>query len=311
MNRTLIFQRVAHLPRRIVLECLVVFELVRLVLYNRVGSALVTQPGSPVVSLTTWGKRSKTVYLAIESIATGRLRPSRLILWIDDENLFRNLPSAVLRLQQRGLEIKLCKNYGPHTKYYPYVESEREFKVPLVTADDDRFYPRDWLMNLRNAFIAHPEAINCYWASAIVPDTNILMPCSEWCPRVKTRASSYSYIAHGVGGVCYPPPFLEYLRSAGTAFEMCCPKQDDIWLHVQAVRAGYRVRQIFPELPYFSVRNVPGTWQSGLTRENSLYGGGDDLAVRKTYASSDIRMILNDYFGSVLNAGSQSTKKTQ
>ena len=58
-------------------------------LLNRLTGKPVTEPGGPVVSLTTYGTRSRKAYLAIESIAQGRLRPSRLILWIDDENLFR------------------------------------------------------------------------------------------------------------------------------------------------------------------------------------------------------------------------------
>ena len=131
MNRTLIFQRILHLPRRAVREFLMAVQVVRFFLINRFGTTQVTEPGGPVVSLTTYGKRSQKVYFAIESIANGDLRPSRLILWIDDEAFLNNPPATIQRLAKRGLEVKPCKNFGPHKKYYPYVESEEAFSAPL------------------------------------------------------------------------------------------------------------------------------------------------------------------------------------
>jgi hypothetical protein len=117
-------------------------------LINRFARTPICQPGGPVVSLTTHGGRILTVHLTIESIGRAKLRPSRMILWLDDVAKFRSLPATLGRLQKRGLEVKLSKNYGPHTKYYPYVESEETITQPLVTADDDILYPSYWLKKL-------------------------------------------------------------------------------------------------------------------------------------------------------------------
>ena len=136
-------------------------------LLNLYERAPITQPDGPVVSLTTYGKRTRIVFLAIESIARGRLLPSRLILWIDDKAVFGNLPATIRRLAKRGLEIRLCENYGPHKKYYPYLESLQKVEVPLVTADDDLFYPRYWLQRLAEAFHQSPDIVNCYRARVI------------------------------------------------------------------------------------------------------------------------------------------------
>ena len=86
------------------------------------------------------------------------MRPSRLILWVDHESMDR-LPAAICRLQQRGLEVKACPDYGCYKKYYPYVESESQFVVPLVTADDDVLYPRYWLERLVEALHAFPHIV--------------------------------------------------------------------------------------------------------------------------------------------------------
>ncbi|MDR3413234.1 MAG: hypothetical protein P4L87_20160, partial [Formivibrio sp.] len=90
MHQNRILEIALHLPRRIVREFHMVIQIGLLFLINRLGSRAVTEQGGPVVSLTTYKKRSKKVYLAIESIADGDVRPSRLILWIDDEVLFNH-----------------------------------------------------------------------------------------------------------------------------------------------------------------------------------------------------------------------------
>lgn len=58
------------------------------------GCALGDPPGAPIVSLTSYGERVAISYLAIESILKGRLRPSRIILWVDDEETVEHLPAA-------------------------------------------------------------------------------------------------------------------------------------------------------------------------------------------------------------------------
>jgi hypothetical protein len=125
------------------------------------GSLLGSAP--VVVSLTSYGSRIESVHLTIESIARGSVRPARMILWIDSIDDLNALPPALERQRGRGLEILLADNYGPHTKYYPYVESETNFAVPLVTADDDIIYPSNWLAGLMTAHRTHPHAIVGYW----------------------------------------------------------------------------------------------------------------------------------------------------
>jgi hypothetical protein len=84
------------------------------------------------------------------------------------------------------------------------------------------------------------------------------------------------------------------LKRAGTAFKDCCPQGDDLWLHVQALRAGLKVRQILPSLPYFSFQGVPGSQQSALSYENVTYGDGNDRQVRATYTEADVRLLQSD-----------------
>ena len=153
--------RAPRVPSRLYWEISALVFAGYLWLLNLYVRTAITQPGGPVVSLTSYGKRIRTVCLAIESIARGSMLPSRLILWIDDIAVFDNLPSGIRRLRQRGLEVRFCRNYGPHKKYYPYLASVETIEAPLVTADDDLLYPRYWLKELVEAFRQCPDVVNC------------------------------------------------------------------------------------------------------------------------------------------------------
>jgi hypothetical protein len=261
-----------------------IFYVSLLYVRNAAGKANVTQPGGPVVSLTTHGTRCRTVFLAVESIARGTLLPSRLILWIDDIKLFERLPRTIKRLQSRGLEVHFCPNYGPHTKYYPYLETQSSFDRPLVTADDDQLYPQYWLAKLAQAHESYPDCINCHWAVIMDVDDGGIAPYHRW-KRCASPEPSYRYFALGVSGVIYPPRFLALLKELGTAFRDCCPRADDIWLHMQALRASYKIRQIATK--ELQSLKIPRSQHEALSRQNDQ-GGANDHQVKQTYNPSDV-----------------------
>jgi hypothetical protein len=261
----------------------------RLTLFNIFGRHSIIQAYGPIVSLTTYSSRIKTVHYTIESIANGKMLPSRIILWLDDMNIYEKLPVKILRLQQRGLEVRLSKNYGPHTKYYPYVESQETLLVPLITADDDVLYSRSWLQCLVFANEEFPDYINCHLAKVIAIKNGELSKYSEWVICVSTEPN-LCHVAHGVCGVIYPPRLLDAIRKSGTAFEMNCPKADDLWLHVQAVRSGIKTRQIQRRARRPTL--IPGTQAMGLYHENQVKGG-NDLQIKRTYNEEDIKILLS------------------
>jgi hypothetical protein len=283
-------RRIPRIPHRIYWEVrswiFPIPTLCRMWLLNRYGRKPLTQADGLVVSLTSYGKRIRTVYLAIESIGRGRLRPSRIILWLDDRTAFDNPPATIRRLVQRGLEVKLCEDYGPHKKYYPFLQSLQKVEAPLVTADDDVFYPRDWLRNLAQAFQQCPDVVNCCRAHKMIINERGIGKYESWGLVTSTKPS-VCHVATGVAGVIYPPAFLRSLKSAGIGFVDSCPKSDDLWLHVHAVRAGYKVRQIRPRalLPL----SIPGAESIGLWKSNIF--GGNDRQIANTYTAKDIREL--------------------
>jgi hypothetical protein len=260
-------------------------QIVRLNDRNWSSRTPVTSPQSGVVvSLTSYGHRLNTVHLTLESIAAGSVLPSRLILWVDTEEAFSNPSTQLKRLIERGLELRMSQNFGPHTKYYPYLLTTGSFACPLVTADDDQLYSRWWLEGLVRSYRQDPASISCYRAHRIQMSEGRMSAYESWKP-CRSTTSSYLHFATGVSGVIYPPSFLKHLKAAGSEFLTLCPKQDDAWLHVQALRAHMPIRQIYSRPLRFPI--IPGSQSDGLFHTNVLLEQ-NDLQLSRTYCPSDL-----------------------
>ncbi|MDG4664230.1 hypothetical protein [Mycobacterium sp. 236(2023)] len=228
------------------------------------------------VSMTTYGKRTKSVWKSLETIGRGDIRPRRLILWHEDAAVVEKPPRPLQRLVNRGLILRHCIDYGPHKKYFPYVLDE-ELNRPLVTADDDVIYPRDWLAGLMKAY--RPDEVIAYRARVIEEDK----PYSSWRPCTHSSPAA-NLLATGVSGILYPPKVLRSLRLKGDEFMGVCPRADDFWLHYAAIASGVLTRQ---------VSNSAATWWpikprlEGLEVHNVLGGGNDAIAkaVRDSWIS--------------------------
>lgn len=235
---------------------------------NLTSSSRVTGSAPVVVSLTSHGQRLRTVHHAIESIAMGSVKPTRLILVVDSaaDRARVDQLSAIQRLRRRGLEILTSSPVGPHAKYYPYVASEDSHPVPLVTADDDILYPPRWLESLLAAYQGQSDVIHCFRAHRFVISEGKPALYASWPPVSDCRPSYASFLT-GVSGVIYPPSFLDELRERGEGFLQSAPKADDVWLNAVAVQAGYRVAQVGSMSEHFPV--LIGTQATALWRHNT------------------------------------------
>lgn len=246
---------------------------------------------NPIISLTTYGKRVNSVFLTIESIAQGTVLPSRIILWLDDPSIFNNKPDSLKRLEKRGLEVYLCENFGPHTKYFPYIENEPNPTLPLVTADDDVIYPKHWFSMLYEAWKTSPDYINAHGARKITFSSGKIDPYLNWKYCTNTEPSFQNF-ALGIFGVIYPSEFQKKLKSAGRSFVNHCPKADDIWLHATAIRSGFKIKQISSNL-IRGVIDTPDTQDMALFHSNQ-FSGGNDNQIRNTYNDEDYELLQSE-----------------
>lgn len=249
-----------------------------------------------VVSLTSYGPRLKHVYLTIESIAAGKVKPRRLILWIDEPGPLNNPPRSLRRLQRRGLELQACNNYGPHKKYFPYASqfAPRE-AADLVTADDDMFYPRGWLEELLAARVESPRTVIAHRARQIAVRRDLaeepeLLPYADW-HLASTVAPAFCIFPTGTGGVLYPRPLLLALAERGEAFEAEYWSADDIWLHSTAVKSGFRARQVVATSDRYLM--LLGSQQVALFKRNHQEDGNDRM-IATAYGPQLVGLIAAD-----------------
>jgi len=197
------------------------------------------------------------------------------------------LPTPLSRLVARGLEVCYCEDIGPHTKYYPYLMSEPVLDLPLVTADDDKLYAKDWLQKLFTRWKDQPQFIHCYRAREIQLTEHGIAPYWNW-PECDSDQPSLLHFATGVSGVIYPPSFQTLLKHAGDEFRELCPKADDLWLHVMALRHGYPVRQMGNQSVEYP--GIPGSSRYALRRTN-VDEYGNDKQIARTYQPNDIHRL--------------------
>ena len=109
-----------------------------------------------IVSLTSYEDRFKDLEISLYSLLIQSLKPDKIILWLSDEiKSINDIPYEITRYIKNGLEIRFVKDIGSYTKA---IYTFQEFRdCIIVTADDDVYYPKDWLQKLYHSYIAPPQ----------------------------------------------------------------------------------------------------------------------------------------------------------
>jgi hypothetical protein len=250
-----------------------------------------------VVSLTSHGSRIKYVHYTIQSISNGHPRPTRMVLWISNSDAHLVTPE-LRRLEGRGLEIKLTKDYGPHKKYYPYCLAASQSttpSLPLVTADDDVLYPQHWLKDLIDAAAIVPCPVVVAHRSHrmnIVEGT--VLPYLKWGLEKGTVEPAYANVATGVCGVLYPPEFISQIAlSTEAEFAHAALLADDLWLHSRGVLWGIPTKQVAHLSPKIIEHHPGGDSLSDI----NVTGRNNDMVVSKLYKPELISIIQRSSTG--------------
>jgi hypothetical protein len=191
-----------------------------------------------IVSLTTFPSRINTVWICIETLLNQTIKPNEIILWLAKEQFvgFEDLPESLLKLQNRGLQIKFCEDLRSHKKYY---YTFKEFpKDIIITVDDDVFYPNNMIEELIKLSNLYPDSICCNRGHIIKTDEkgNIL-PYNSWVHNPTVDVSPSKWICPtGVGGVLYPSNSVNKEVFNQDSIKSLCFFADDLWLKMMSLK---------------------------------------------------------------------------
>jgi hypothetical protein len=234
-----------------------------------------------VISLTSYPARINEVACTIYSLLNQSMKPDKVILYLGEDRFLHkedDLPQDLVRLKSCGLEIRWCKDLRSYTKLLPAL---KDFPNDLiVTADDDIYYPKNWLDLLYQSYLKFPSDIHAHRCHRVVQNTNgSLLPYNQWKHCVEISSASYGNFLTGVGGVLYPPETLDPRVLDVFLFQKLTPSADDIWFWVMAVLKGTKIRCIehcIPTLEYTNPeREFAAIPNTTLGAENVSQGGND------------------------------------
>lgn len=193
-----------------------------------------------IVSLTTYGRRIHDVCFTIESLMQQTYKANKIILWIDHESA-KDLPSSLIRLQNRGLTIFPTRDIRSYTKLIPALKHYPD--AIIITVDDDMIYDFDLIERLVKSYVSSPCNIHACRVHSMTFDINSnLLPYSKW-DWCKSTTHKRHFLT-GVGGVLYPPGSLNPEIFNECVFSKICPTADDVWFTAMAKLNGTQILKV-------------------------------------------------------------------
>ena len=252
-----------------------------------------------IVSLTSFPERLYDIHFCIYSILNQTIKPDEIVLWLANEqfpNGEKDIPHEVLNLKKFGLKIKWCEDIKAYKKLIPAL---KEYPNDLiVTADDDLFYPENWLELLYEEHKQNPDYIICQRSRKIsFNNGGSLKSYDEWkLNDGEVKQSFFNFSTNGAGSL-FPPHSLYSDVSNKNLFEKLCPNADDVWIWAMAILNRTKIKGVnnnMRELTYVNLAR-----ELNILNEKTLYSsnfdGGNDLQIKNIIDYyPDIMKILTE-----------------
>lgn len=239
-----------------------------------------------IISLTTYPQRISDIDVVIFSLINQSIKADKIILWLAYEefpNLEKDIPNHILNLKKFGLEIEFCHNIYSYKKLIYALE-----KYPndlIVTADDDIYYPYNWLEKLYKSYLENPNVIHCHRAFRIQKDSNDILPINNWIfirnVNKEYKASYQNYFTTG-GGVIFKKSLLHEDIFKQELFLGLALTDDDKWFFCMAILKGTKINVVD--------NNIADIFDIGYKNYNRLYD------INKTGINFKIFLRLLDYY---------------
>ena len=236
-----------------------------------------------IVSLTSYEKRFSTLANTIMCLMTQTVRPNRIVMWLTKEDELL-LPNDVKKLVgTNGFEVRITPDTRSYKKIIPSLSTFP--KSYIATADDDAYYPADWLERMTREISTSKNQIVCHRAHGLKTlSSGEIAPYSQWDYEANEFSNTVLFPT-GVGGILYSPNSLGDLVYDQDLFTKLCPRGDDVWLAWMGHMAGSEYIKLFNT-------ETPITW------DGSQEVGLINLNVGESGNDTQVRAIF-DYFGPI------------
>jgi hypothetical protein len=189
--------------------------------------------GRIIVSLTSFPARIGRLWLVIETLLRQTQKPDKIMLWLSEEQFpsLQTLPKNLLRLQKRGLEIRLCKgDLRSHKKYYYALQKFPEDTI--ITVDDDIYYRKEMIEKLITLSKLYPKSIIANCGCQIQVANGEILPYRKWDKVRSYPTPSFNYFFGSGGGILIPSKSLNKEVLNKNVFMQLCLYADDVWLNM-------------------------------------------------------------------------------
>ena len=193
-----------------------------------------------VVSLSAEEESFDNLEYTLYSIFNQKVKPDNILLWISNEYELSDLPYSVTKFVKNGLDIRFVEDKASYTKI---IYALNEFKDSIiVTADENIYYPKNWLGKLYLSYISNPNDIHVHSAVKISEKQDKKTPICEWNKFAYTEKASYKYFPVQTGGVLYPPNCFSREVSREDIYKKKINTSWDIWSWIMALLSDRKIR---------------------------------------------------------------------
>lgn len=225
-----------------------------------------------IISFTTLPNRIDKIEKTVNSLLSQSVTPDNIYLWVPKE--FKRVKNKDFKIPNfitnSDIEIKYTVDYGPFTKLRPTLEIENDPETIIVTADDDVFYPPNWLENLLNASKLLPDSAIGYRGRVFQNRKNLNYNHSNLYYGSYEKEYLKVDILTATWGALYKRKFFDE-----EIFDSSILKSsffvDDIWINGNLAKKNID-RYVIPNInikPITNVANIDSLWENNRNNNNN------------------------------------------
>lgn len=214
-----------------------------------------------IVSFTTWLKRQESAAKMLEHFKKQTLKPDKIYCYLSsDEYNGENIPYCLQKfIDEKYLVIKWVKeNTYCHKRHEIFKEHFYDY---VFIIDDDILYDNNYIMDMFNAAVNHPQNVICYTGCRYEYNEKRMNMTVTENPSVKNSF---------LGGICcFPPtmfPLDDYFNNIDIRNEIA-KKCDSSYIHVILLKNNISVFEVNDRKnKWFTT--IDGTQDVGVWQEN-------------------------------------------